>query len=176
MALLVEQRDLLLLDGMPCEIVSAGGTGSYQFTADCPGVTELQPGGGIFADPFYTLQCGVVGLQPALTLLATVTSRPRLERAVTDAGRKSLNWDLQPPLVKGTVEGRPLPDAEVTHLSAEHGILKLGPQSQDLEIGDKIELTPGYSDFTTCLHDEFHGLRDGRVEVVWPIAARGKLR
>jgi D-serine deaminase-like pyridoxal phosphate-dependent protein len=176
MALLVEQRDQTLAEGLPCEIVSAGGTGSYQFSAQCPGVTELQAGGGVFADPCYLNQCGVVGLEPALTVLATVTSRPKLERAVTDAGRKTINPDLEPPVIKGTVTGRPLPDAAITGLSAEHGTLSLGPASQDLRIGDKIEFIPGYADFTVPLHDRFFGLRGGIVEVEWPIAARGMLQ
>lgn len=175
-ALLVEQRDQMLGDGMSCEIVSAGGTGSYQYSSDCPGLTELQAGGGIFADPMYTEQCGVTGLEHAVTLLATVTSRPQLERGITDTGRKSLNQDIQPSIVWRTVEGRPLRDAEVTGLSAEHGILKLGPESQDLAIGDKVEIIPGYCDFTTVLHERFYGLRNGVVETVWPIAARGKLQ
>ena len=176
MALLVEQRDQLQADGLPCEIVSAGGTGSYQITADSPGITELQAGGGIFADPCYINQCGLAGLEPSLFVIATVTSRPKLERAITDAGRKTINPDLEPPVIKGTVSGRPLPDAEITGLSAEHGILALGPQSQDLRIGDKIELIPGYTDFTTPLHDRFYGIRNGIVETDWPIAARGCLK
>jgi D-serine deaminase-like pyridoxal phosphate-dependent protein len=175
-ALFVEQRDLMQRDDLPCEIVSAAGTGSYQYTCDCPGVTEIQAGGGIFADPCYTVQCGLVGLEPALTVLATVTSRPKRERAVTDAGRKTMYWDMEKPVVKRTVQGRPLPDAVVTGLSAEHGILSLGPQSQDLRIGDKIDLIPGYADFTTILHDRFYGIRGGVVETVWPIEARGMLQ
>jgi D-serine deaminase-like pyridoxal phosphate-dependent protein len=176
MALLVEQRDQMQRDGLSCEIVSAGGTGSFQYTCDCPGVTEIQAGGGIFADPHYIRQCGLLGLEPALRVLATVTSRPKLERAVTDSGRKALNWELEPPVVRQTVTGRPLADAVVTGLSAEHGILALGPESQDLRIGDKIELIPGYSDFTTILHDRFYGVRGGIVESVWEIAGRGKLQ
>ena len=84
-------------------------------------------------------------------------------------------WEVEPPVVTRTVQGRRLPDAEVTGLSAEHGIMKLGPESQDLAIGDKIELIPGYCDFTTILHERFYGLRGGMVEEVWPIAARGML-
>lgn len=175
-ALLVEQRDVLLADGLPCEIVSAGGTGSFQITAACPGVTELQAGGGIFADPYYIRRTGLAGLEPALTVIGTVASRPKLERAVIDCGRKTMNQELEQPTVKGTVTGRALPDAVFTGLSAEHGILQLGPQSQDLKIGDKIEIIPGYADFTTPLHNEFFGLRNGIVECVWPITARGMLQ
>jgi len=173
MAVLVEMKEAIESDGIPLEIVSAGGTGSYQITADCPGVTELQAGGGIFADPYYVERCGVTGLTPALRLIATVVSRGKLERAVLDCGRKSLHPDVHPPTVVGTVFGRLLPDAKIVQISAEHTTLELGPQSQDLRIGDKVEIIPGYSDHTTPLHPTLFGIRRGIVETAWPIAARG---
>jgi D-serine deaminase-like pyridoxal phosphate-dependent protein len=162
--------DEIRRSGIACDIVSAGGTGSYQITAELPGVTELQAGGGIFMDPFYRNECQVEGLDYALTVLATVVSRPARERAVLDCGRKTMNPDVHVPLVVG--HG----DAEVQRLSAEHCELKLGPRSQDLKIGDKVELVVGYGDFTTVLHDNFYGFRKNRLEVVWPILGRGKLQ
>ncbi len=170
MAVLAECADKLRRDGLRCDIVSAGGTGSYQISAECPGITELQCGGGIFADPFYLQGCNVSGLDSALTVLATVVSRPTLDRAVLDSGRKTLNPDVQLPIVKGW------PDATVKRLSAEHCELTLGPQSQNRKIGDKVELIVGYADFTTPLHDHFYGFRGERLEVVWPILGRGKLQ
>ena len=170
MSVLADCADKLRRDGLRCDIVSAGGTGSYQFAAACPGITELQAGGGIFADPFYQEQCHVGGLDSALTVLATVVSRPTLDRAVLDSGRKTLNPDVQLPIIKGW------PDAQVKRLSAEHCELTLGPQSQNLKIGDKVELIVGYADFTTPLHDQFCGFRGNRLEVVWPILGRGKLQ
>jgi D-serine deaminase-like pyridoxal phosphate-dependent protein len=170
MAVLRHCRDLLLEGGLCCDVVSAGGTGSYQITADCEGVTELQAGGGIFADPFYVEQCHLAGHEYALTVLASVVSRPSLARAVLDSGRKTLNPDVHKPHVKGH------PDATVLHLSAEHCTVELGPNSRDLKIGDKVELVVGYSDFTTVLHDRFYGIRGGAVETVWPILGRGKLQ
>ena len=170
MSVLADCADKLRRDGLRCDIVSAGGTGSYQISAECAGITELQAGGGIFADPFYRQQCHVDGLESALTVLATVVSRPTLDRAVLDSGRKTLNPDVQLPIVKGW------PDAQIKRLSAEHCELTLGPQSQDLKIGDKVELFVGYADFTTPLHDHFYGFRGNRLEVVWPILGRGKLQ
>lgn len=170
MAVLADCADKLRQSGLRCDIVSAGGTGSYQISAECEGITELQCGGGIFADPFYLEGCQVSGLESALTVLATVVSRPTLDRAVLDSGRKTLNPDVQLPIVKGW------PDASVKRLSAEHCELNLGPQSQDLKIGDKVELIVGYADFTTPLHDHFYGIRNDRVEAVWPILGRGKLQ
>lgn len=169
-SVLSECASKLRRDGFPCEIVSAGGTGSYQIAAECEGITELQAGGGIFADPFYLEQCHVSGLEPALTVLATVVSRPTLDRAVLDCGRKALNPDAQSPIVKNW------PDAQIKRLSAEHCELTLGPSSQNLKIGDKVELIVGYADLTTPLHDYFYGFRGNRLETIWPIAGRGKLQ
>lgn len=163
-------RDAILKRGICCDIVSAGGTGSYQITADHPAVTELQCGGGIFGDPMYRDKCGVTGLDSALTILTTVVSRPMIERAIIDAGRKTINGDVFMPLVKD------LPDAQVAKLSAEHGWLDLAAGAQDVRIGQKIELVVGYADFTTVLHDAFYVFRGNRLEAVWPIAARGMLQ
>ena len=163
-------RDQLLKDGHNCDIVSAGGTGSFQITADHAAVTELQAGGGIFGDPFYSEKCDVENLTPALTVLATVVSRPALDRAVLDCGRKTLMPDIFMPHVKGD------PSAQVKSLSAEHCVLNLRGPSRNLRIGDKIELVVGYSDFATVLHDEFFAFEDDVLTEIWPIAARGKLR
>lgn len=170
MNVLCNNRDMLLNEGMNCSIVSAGGTGSYQITSDCDGITELQCGGGIFADPLYRLKMGVEGLGYALTVLATVVSRPSLDRAVLDSGRKTLYPDHQMPIVKDW------PDAEPTALSAEHCQVRLDGESKNWKIGDKVELVVGYADFTTVLHDQFYGFRNDRLDTVWPILGRGKLQ
>jgi D-serine deaminase-like pyridoxal phosphate-dependent protein len=163
-------RDQFREAGLNCEIVSAGGSGSLAFCKEAEGITELQSGGGIFGDPFYVDACHQPGIQPALTILATVTSRGALDRAILDSGRKTVNPDIHPPQLKG------LPDAEVLSLSAEHCTLKLGPESQRLKIGDKVELFVGYADFTSILHEEFLCFRDDKLEAVWPILGRGKIQ
>ena len=170
LSILQHMRQQIEASGIPCPIVSAGGTGSYQISAKAPGITELQAGGGIFMDPFYREDCQVGELEYALTVLATVVSRPMLDRAILDSGRKTLNPDVHLPAVLGHA------DATITRMSAEHCELKLGPQSQNLKIGDKVELVVGYGDFTTVLHDEFHGFRNNRLECVWPIVGRGKIQ
>jgi D-serine deaminase-like pyridoxal phosphate-dependent protein len=170
MALLVNCKEQIVKAGIPCGIVSAGGTGSYQYTAKCPGVTELQAGGGIFMDPYYRVKCQVQDLDYALTVLATVVSRPTQDRAILDAGRKTMNPDVAMPVVAG------FDDAQVKRLSAEHCELTLGPNSRKLKIGDKVELVVGYGDFTTVLLDEFYGFRGDTLEVIWPILGRGKLQ
>jgi len=170
MALLDSTRALLAEHDLPCPIVSAGGTGSYAYTVDCPGITELQAGGLIFMDVFYRDQCRVAGFAHALTIHATVVSRPTPERAIIDAGRKTMNNELEMPEVVDA------PGIRVSRLSAEHGELTLAAEAQGLAIGDRVTLIPGYGDFTTVLHNEFYAVRGGQVEAVWPLAARGQLR
>jgi D-serine deaminase-like pyridoxal phosphate-dependent protein len=170
MSILEHGREMFLKAGLKCDIVSAGGTGSMHITATCSAVTELQAGGGVFGDPMYTDAMGVANLQPAVTVLATVVSRPTLERAVLDSGRKTTNPDLYLPIVKD------YPDATIKSMSAEHCTLELGPESQNLRIGDQVELIVGYADFTTPLHDEFSCFRGDRLEAIWPIWARGRLQ
>ena len=163
MSLLEHSRDQLKKIGVECSIISAGGTGSYFVTSECDVVTEIQAGGGIFGDSFYTEQCQISGHQPALTVLATVISRPSLERAILNAGCKRISPHVQQPTVKG------FPNAEVIQLSAEHGKLLLKGASKDLRIGDRVELLVGYSDHTTLLHSQFHCFRNDQVESVWNI-------
>lgn len=169
-SILAHTKANLEAHGIPCPIVSAGGTGSYQITAKLPGITEIQAGGGIFMDPFYRNDCQVAELEYALTVLATVVSRPMLDRAVLDSGRKTLNPDVHLPLVVGH------PDATIKRMSAEHCELTLGPNSQNLKIGDKVELVVGYGDFTTVFHDHFYAFRKNQLETILPIPGRGKIQ
>lgn len=155
--------------GLPCPIVSAGGTGSYRYTIECPAVTELQAGGLIFMDAFYRHTCQVEEFQHALTLVTTIVSRPAADRAIVDAGRKSQHAELHSPRVVGR------DDVHFERLSAEHGQFRLDATARELRVGDRLELIPGYSDFTTVLHDVFYGFRNGHLECIWPLAARGRL-
>ena len=61
-------------------------------------------------------------------------------------------------------------------LSAEHTKIELAQPSVAPRIGDKVELVVGYSDTTVHLHEEIVGVRGGRIESVWPVAGRGKLK
>ena len=164
---LIQSRDLLQKNGIPVEIISAGGTGCYQITAAYPGITEIQAGGGIFMDNMYRSSCNVDDLDFALTVLATVTSR-HPGHAVTDAGFKTMS-SHEPP----TPIGRD--DLELRYLSAEHGVFDIKPGFTGPEIGDQIEFVVGYSDSTNFLHDRFVGVRQGTVEKVWDLLGRGKL-
>jgi D-serine deaminase-like pyridoxal phosphate-dependent protein len=166
---LVETKQLLEQNGIACPIVSCAGTGSYLYAAQQPGVTELQAGGAIFMDAFYRYKCQVPDLNYAMTVLATVVGRPAPERAIIDAGRKTMNTEVHTPLILGR------DDMRIKRLSAEHGELELDPSAQGLKIGDRLELIPGYADLTTVLHNQFYCFRGGRLADIWPVEARGKL-
>jgi len=167
--LLTDTADLCRAAGLPVDIVSCGGTGTYQHTATLPGITELQAGGGIFCDLYYHDEMHV-DHEYALTVLATVTSRPTPTRIICDTGKKTMSSDaaVPRPVLAGGVKR--------VGLSAEHATIELAEPDAHLRVGDKIEFVVGYTDTTTMLHEEMFGLRDGRVEVVWPILGRGKLR
>lgn len=162
-------RDAFRNANLTCPIVSAAGSGSYQITAHFDCVTELQAGGAIFACPYYTELCKVDGLTPAISILASVVSRPTNERAIVDAGLKCYsNFRCSPKLPK-------YPESRIVSMSAEHTTIDF-PSGPRPAICEKIEITPSYSDLTTVLHDVVVGTRDRRVETVWPLTARGKLQ
>lgn len=168
-AKLLETRELAEQSGHDCRIISAGGSGSYQYTADFSGVTEIQAGGGIFACQYYTRMCQVEGHLPAIRVLATVVSRPARDRAILDIGQKSISQHQTPPVLLD------YPNCLVIGLSAEHATIAVDSQIS-LPIGEKVQVLPGYSDFTFVLHDRVFGVRRGRVEVVWDLLGRGKLQ
>lgn len=165
---LTHTAQLLDQAGLPCDIVSCGGTGSYEFAAQAHGITEIQAGGAIFMDAFYRHACHVPTLDFALTAVATVVGRPTSTRVIIDAGRKTLNGEIYMPRV---LDGDTL---TVDSLSAEHGILRTtdpnGPN-----IGDRIMLLPGYADLTVNLHNQLIGHRKGVVEDIIAVEARGVL-
>jgi len=166
---LVDSAELCRAAGIPMEIVSCGGTMTYMFSAKVNGVTEIQAGGGVFSD--YLYHRAGTSHPIALSVLATVISRPTPTRIVTDMGRKAMCADhLAKPWPKD-ING-----VKSVALMAEHGQIELEAPSETPRIGDKIEWHVGYGDMTVCLHDEIYGVRKGIVEAVWPVLARGRLR
>jgi len=170
---LVESRRLIETDGIPVGIVSGGGSGDHMFAAALDGLTELQAGGACFMDPFYGELCHLeeLGFEYALTILTTVTSRPTAERVITDAGFKTLSAKEEWHAVVLEHD-----DFELVYLSAEHGVWLRRPDGPPVAIGQQLEIIPDYHDTTTFRHDTFIGLRDGLVETVIPLLARGRLR
>jgi D-serine deaminase-like pyridoxal phosphate-dependent protein len=166
---IVETAEMCRKAGLPVGIVSCGGTGNYWLSAAQPGITEIQAGGGVFCDVHYRKDFGV-DHPYALSLMTTVTSRPTPTRIICDAGKKSMSSDasVSEPLGLGAVKS--------VKLSAEHGAIELEAPSETPRVGDRVEWIVGYSDTTVHLHEEIYATRGGRIEAVWPIVGRGKVR
>ncbi len=173
MQLLISTANELRVTGLPIEIVTTGGTGTAAICASCEGVTEVQPGSFIFMDTDYRNAIGPI-YSNALTVLATVISRPASNRAVVDAGLKSLSIDSGMPELKGSsgVTYRPGGD--------EHGILTWDGGADlagmTLAVGERIEFIPSHIDTTVNLHDFYYAYRDGKLVAIWSVAARGKVQ
>jgi len=166
MASLIATRDLIEEAGILVPIVSGGGTGTYAITGRYPGVTEIQAGSYLTMDSRYHREVGMTEFGCALTLLATVI-HTRGRRAIVDAGMKCLTREFGLPIVAQPAGWK------AVGLSEEHGALECvdGP---NLQVGDKVEIIPSHGCTTINLHDEFHVLRRGTLEALWPIAGRGK--
>lgn len=169
MGLLLATRDAVEKSGLPVGIVSGAGSGTHAIVAGIPGVTEIQAGTYVLMDTDYRDAGLDFGL--AITLLATIISRPRPNVAITDAGLKSLTTEHGMPELIG------LPGAKlVGRLSEEHGKIELGDPSMKLAVGDRVRIIPSHLCTTMNLHDVVYGIRNGRIEVAWPISGRGKVR
>ena len=164
--MLQQTRDAMLEEGVSCDIVSAGGSGSFWITGQHEAVTELQAGGGAFGDPFYTRLCQLEGVSPALTVPAEVVSRPSLTQAVINCGRKAMNPVTCPPELLNQ------PGATIEWLSAEHTVVSLEGTARDLKIGDRVEFAVGYSDHSILMHREIQIYRSGTKIDTWPVIRR----
>jgi len=152
--------------GLPMEIVSCGGTGTYWITATLPGVTEVQAGGGIFCDMHYRNDYGVQH-EYALSILTTAVSRPTSTRIICDAGWKTM---AQQPALPSP---RNVGEVKSVKLSAEHTTIELVSSNSATKVGDQVEFVAGYSDATVFLHDYLYATCRGKVEAIWPILGRG---
>ena len=166
--------DALARAGLLCAIVGGAGTGTFRLEATSGLWNELQAGSYVFMDTEYARIGGGDGdgglyreFEHSLFVLAGVMSVPAAGRAVVDAGLKSFSAEKGLPWVHGR------PGVEVVGASDEHGTLRLAPGAAPLALGDKLLLIPGHCDPTVNLHDWYVAVRRGRVEALWPIAARG---
>ena len=165
---LVETAKACRAVGLPVGIVSCGGSGTYLHAARQAGITEIQAGGATLGDFWYReLESPV---EPALTLMAGVTSRPAADRIVVDIGRKSVDPSLRVPRPRG-IEG-----VLGIAFSAEHGTISLDGPAEAPRPGDRVFFDIGYHDQCVHLHEALYAVRDGIVLAVWPTLARGKLQ
>ncbi len=172
-AMVRDAVDTLKSEGIACDIVGGGGTGSYYFECASGVYNELQCGSYAFMDADYGRILDKDGKridqgewENALFLLTSVMSHAKADKAIVDAGLKAQSVDSGLPVVFGRT------DVKYVKCSDEHGVVE-DPDGV-LKVNDKLKLVPGHCDPTCNVHDWYVGVRGGKVEVVWPVSARGK--
>jgi 3-hydroxy-D-aspartate aldolase len=158
--------------GLACPIVGGAGTGTFEIEAGSGVYTEMQAGSYVFMDADYARNLDEAGapvatFRHALFVLATVMSAPKTGLAVLDAGHKAVAVDSGLPVVWQR------PDIRYVSASDEHGKLDVGSETAMPKLGDKLRLVPGHCDPTVDRYDWYVGVRNGLVECLWPVAARG---
>ncbi|MEO0821368.1 MAG: 3-hydroxy-D-aspartate aldolase BhcC [Pseudomonadota bacterium] len=163
----------LKAEGLDCDIVGGGGTGSYYFEGNSGVYNELQCGSYAFMDADYGRILDKDGKridegewENALFLLTSVMSHAKAEKAICDAGLKAQSVDSGLPVIFGRS------DVEYVKCSDEHGVI--ADPDGVLAVNEKLKLVPGHCDPTCNVHDWYVGVRGGKVEAVWPVSARGK--
>ena len=159
--------------GLTCELVSGGGTGSYYFESNSGVYNELQCGSYAFMDADYGRILDQDGKridqgewENAFFILTQVMSHAKADKAICDAGLKAQSVDSGLPVIFGRT------DVTYVKCSDEHGVIS-DPEGV-LQVGDKLKLVPGHCDPTANVHDWYVGVRNGKVECLWPVSARGK--
>jgi len=154
--------------GFECGIVGGAGTGTFPLEAASGVFTEIQAGSYAFMDVDYAANQDAPPFRHALFILTQVMSTPKPDLAVVDAGHKAAPTD------SGFPQPWQRPGLRYAGASDEHGNLRIegGPAPK---LGEKLRLVPGHCDPTIDRYDWFVGVRNGRVECLWPIAARGAM-
>lgn len=155
--------------GLHCSIVGGAGTGTFQLEANSGVFTELQVGSYMFMDADYGRNRPAPPFRNALFVLSTTMSVTRSGSAVVDAGHKAIAVDSGLPLVWER------PHVTFADISDEHGNLSLSAEAKSIALGERVLLVPGHCDPTVDRYDWYVGCRRGRVECLWPIAARGAM-
>lgn len=153
----------LAKSGYESEIVSAGGTGTYDITGADPRVTEIQAGSYVFMDNFHGSL--VPGFSRSLTVLGTVVIQHG-NTIVFDCGRKSIGIDFVQPTMLD------YPSYPARYFAEEHALFDVDDKCP-LKLDDRMEFIPGYGPTTVNLYDVYHVVENGVVTAVWPIIPRG---
>ena len=171
-AMVKDAVDTLKAEGLDCDIVGGGGTGSYYFESNSGVYNELQCGSYAFMDADYGRILDKDGKridqgewENAFFILTSVMSHAKADKAIVDAGLKAQSVDSGLPVIHGR------DDVEYIKCSDEHGVV-MDPNGA-LKVNDKLKLVPGHCDPTANVHDWYVGVRNGKVECLWPVSARG---
>ena len=170
----METYELMKKAGLNLEIFSGGGTGTYNIMTAVPGITDLQVGSYLFMDCQYMAIGGSRNekvyddFAPSLTVMTTVINNNHPGRLITDSGAKALTLNEPHAIVIGE------PGVDYIAGSDEYGTLLFDQISKSYKVGEKLEVIVPHCDPVINLYDVMYGIRNDKVEVVFPILARGK--
>jgi D-serine deaminase-like pyridoxal phosphate-dependent protein len=160
----LDVKDAIEAAGIPVEIVSSGESWTFDIAPAMPGVTEVEGGTyALMSEPYTYLE----EFRIAAKVLGTVISTPRPATAIGDVGVRALG---SPRGALPVLEG--IPGVRVDSLQEEHIVLRSEGQ-MPLRVGDQFLLQSGQQDIMVNRWDQFIAVRDGVVETVWDIPARG---
>lgn len=182
---------LLKKNGFDIHHVSVGASATHFATCKLikegrlDGITEVHPGNRVFGDLRYGLSGGNTREEIAISVLVTVMSASHDSHVIVDAGWKTMGAEIMPAFRNlpdfwwkdmpsyGIVKGRP--DLRMARVAAETGwIYYLEGARHDLKVGDRLEIIPNSANLVVNLHDKIYGIRNGNIEVVFPVSNRGK--
>ncbi len=167
-----ETVSLLRGDGIPVNVISGGGTGHEAISKEI-GCTEARSGSYIWEG--LTRVHSSADLAPErcpVRVLCTVVSTPAPGRIIIDGGMKT--FASYPPKPYGHCVEHP--EIKIYGMSVEHGHVDVSESSHRFRVGEKLQIIPLHQEMCLNLHDELVGYRNGVVEVVWPVAGRGKVK
>ncbi len=156
--------------GIGVDTVSGGGTGAVLHAREIPELTEVRVGTYVFND-WQTAARGYCRFEDcAMTVRATVISRPADGRAILDSGSKTLSSDVYEGGYGYIVE---YPQARIYKLNEEHGYVDVSACDPKPEIGELVSVIPVHACVVTNLHNQLYGVRGAEIEQTWNVAARG---
>ena len=169
-----ETKALLKDEGLTVDCVSGGGSPEMWQAHTHPEVTEHRAGTYVYGDR-HMLESGAMQMEDiAFSVITTVVSRPTADRGILDGGSKTFSSDLL------GLEGHGLileyPEARFYGMSEEHGHVDFSSRPRKPEIGERVTVIPNHCCVVSNLFNQIVGARNGKVEVVWPVAARGALQ
>jgi D-serine deaminase-like pyridoxal phosphate-dependent protein len=166
--------ELFEKEGIPMPVRSGGGSPALNTLADYPMMTEHRAGTYVYNDVMMVHSGVATWDDCAMHVRTTVVSRPTEDRAVIDAGSKVLTSDQY--YVKNHGRVVEYPDAVVAALSEEHGTIDLSKSAKKPKVGEVVSIIPNHCCVVSNMVDEVYAVRNGNVEAVWKVAARGKVR
>jgi D-serine deaminase-like pyridoxal phosphate-dependent protein len=168
----IEQTVSALADrGIDVAVRSVGSTPTAHAMRSAEGITELRPGNYVFYDATQ-VALGVVGLERcALSVLATVTSRPAPDRLILDAGSKALAAERLSTLTPGFGQIDGHPGLRVDRLYEEQAIVHSdGPC--EIPVGTRLRVVPNHACAAANLHSQMLVVDEDVVVDAWPVATR----